>query len=170
MTFELFVRVKQDSNVLAAAREMAAPSTSDGPTVLVRLHTQPFPSRIQSRLDPPFWGGSLLGITHFPRTHFSLVGSAAVLQEQAMPTRSRCILHARTRASSVRSAALLQRHTRYTSRLNQVLTYFLSRQTKWASHVSYSNDVSLVQDKTGNPVRFENGKLVSVVKPGFLEY
>ena len=35
MTFELFVRVKQDQNVLAAAREMAAPSSSDGPTVLV---------------------------------------------------------------------------------------------------------------------------------------
>lgn len=35
MTFELFVKVKQDRNVLEAAREMASQSISDGPTVLV---------------------------------------------------------------------------------------------------------------------------------------
>jgi hypothetical protein len=46
MTFELFVRVKQDQNVLAAAREMAAPSSSDGPTVLVAalFTSYPLPS------------------------------------------------------------------------------------------------------------------------------
>ena len=43
-------------------------------------------------------------------------------------------------------------------------------QTKWASHVSYSNDVALVQDSTGNPVYFHNGKIVHISQPGLLEY
>mmetsp|Transcript_18814 Transcript_18814/g.47458 ORF Transcript_18814/g.47458 Transcript_18814/m.47458 type:complete len:82 (+) Transcript_18814:173-418(+) len=41
---------------------------------------------------------------------------------------------------------------------------------KWASHVSYSNDVSLVESATGQEVTFSHGKLVSVQPRGLLEY
>eukprot|EP00277_Geminigera_cryophila_P005484 CAMPEP_0179430498 /NCGR_PEP_ID=MMETSP0799-20121207/15626_1 /TAXON_ID=46947 /ORGANISM="Geminigera cryophila, Strain CCMP2564" /LENGTH=62 /DNA_ID=CAMNT_0021206965 /DNA_START=502 /DNA_END=690 /DNA_ORIENTATION=- len=32
---------------------------------------------------------------------------------------------------------------------------------KWASHVSYSNDVMLVDEKTNNPVEYMSGKPVA---------
>mmetsp|Transcript_29198 Transcript_29198/g.71603 ORF Transcript_29198/g.71603 Transcript_29198/m.71603 type:complete len:81 (+) Transcript_29198:140-382(+) len=41
---------------------------------------------------------------------------------------------------------------------------------KWASHVSYSNDVSLVESATGQEVTFSHGKLVAVQPRGLLEY
>ena len=34
-------------------------------------------------------------------------------------------------------------------------------QGKWASHVSYSNDVMLVDEKTNNPVEYMGGKPVA---------
>lgn len=34
-------------------------------------------------------------------------------------------------------------------------------QGKWASHVSYSNDVMLVDEKTNNPVEYMSGKPVA---------
>ena len=34
-------------------------------------------------------------------------------------------------------------------------------QGKWASHVSYSNDVMLVDEKTNDPVEYMNGKPVA---------
>jgi hypothetical protein len=34
---------------------------------------------------------------------------------------------------------------------------------KWASHVSYSNDVALVDEQTGNIVDYSSGKPLEVI-------
>eukprot|EP00290_Baffinella_frigidus_P010630 CAMPEP_0180154562 /NCGR_PEP_ID=MMETSP0986-20121125/24248_1 /TAXON_ID=697907 /ORGANISM="non described non described, Strain CCMP2293" /LENGTH=57 /DNA_ID=CAMNT_0022102971 /DNA_START=92 /DNA_END=265 /DNA_ORIENTATION=+ len=38
---------------------------------------------------------------------------------------------------------------------------------KWASHVSYSNDVLLVDEKTHRPVEYSNGRAVGELPSGF---
>ena len=51
----------------------------------------------------------------------------------------------------------------------RLLTVVLKMQmlhAKWVSHVSYSNDVSLVDEKTGNIVDYASGKPVEVL-PAF---
>ena len=44
------------------------------------------------------------------------------------------------------------------------LTIFLQMlHAKWASHVSYSNDVALVDEQTGNIVDYSSGKALEVI-------